>query len=77
MALDRCSSYIANQLEAVNAQLQSLFTDIGVSDEERDEREKKLYSVIQEALDTHVQTVQKEKDDLIVALPYPYLQYHL
>lgn len=65
MALDRCSSYIANQLEAVNAQLQSLFTDIGVSDEERDEREKKLYSVIQEALDTHVQTVQKEKDDLI------------
>jgi protein regulator of cytokinesis 1 len=52
-------------VESVNAQLQTLFTDIGVSDEDRDEREKKLYAVIQEALDNHVQTVKKEKDDLI------------
>lgn len=46
-------------------QLQTLFTDIGVSKDEREEREKKVHVVVQEALENHIKTIEKEKNDLI------------
>lgn len=64
MTSSRRGSYISTQLESINAQLQTLFDDLGVSIEERDNREKKVYAIIAEALENHVQEVKVERDEL-------------
>lgn len=64
MTSSRRGSYITTQLESINAQLQTLFDDLGVGIEERDAREKKVYAVIAEALELHVQQVKEERDAL-------------
>lgn len=64
MGSSRRGSYISTQLESINAQLQTLFDDLGVGSEERDAREKKVYAVIAEALEHHVQVVKEERDEL-------------
>lgn len=64
MGSNRRGSYISAQLESINAQLQTLFDDLGVEQEERNIREKKVYDVIAEALEHHVQIVKQERDGL-------------
>lgn len=64
MSQSRRGSYISTQLDSINAQLQTLFDDLGISIEERDDREKKVYSVIAEALQRHVEEVKLERDEL-------------
>lgn len=57
-------SYISTQLESINAQLQALFDDLGIPSDERQTREKKVYSVISSALEQHVEQVRQERDQL-------------
>lgn len=61
---DEGSSGIMKELESFNDRLQTLFTDLGVSKEDREAREKKVYAVIAEALNKHIKEVEQEKEDL-------------
>ncbi|KAF5115874.1 hypothetical protein DV452_002838 [Geotrichum candidum] len=57
-------SYISSQLESINAQLQGLYDELGIPPDERDVREKDVYSVISSALENHVEQVRQERDEL-------------
>lgn len=53
-----------NQIDSINSKLQQLFDEIGLSESERDKRERCLYSAVVEALDSYVGDVSKERDEL-------------
>ncbi|KAF5095442.1 hypothetical protein D0Z00_003138 [Geotrichum galactomycetum] len=57
-------SYISAQLESINAQLQGLYDDLGIPPDEREAREKGVYSVISSALELHVEQVRQERNEL-------------
>jgi protein regulator of cytokinesis 1 len=57
-------SYISSQLESINAQLQGLYDDLGIPPDEREAREKDVYSVISSALELHVEQVRQERNQL-------------
>lgn len=60
----RRGSYITAQLESINGQLQTLFDELGISTQERTDREKRVYAVVSEALAQHVEQVKRERDEL-------------
>jgi hypothetical protein len=61
---NRRESYISSKLGSITERLQQLFDEIGLSRNERDSRERELYSVISDALEKHVQAVNKERDSI-------------
>lgn len=58
----RRGSYITTQLDSINLHLQNLFDDIGLSPQDREDRERQLYSVISDALESYVVQVKAERD---------------
>ncbi|CAN6667086.1 hypothetical protein TRVA0_039S00298 [Trichomonascus vanleenenianus] len=60
----RRESYIRSQLSSITDQLQLLLDELGISDEEREDRERKLYGVIAAALEGHVENVRTERDEM-------------
>lgn len=62
--MTRRASYINTQLDSITSQLHELFDELGVPTSEQVEREKELYLVISEALNSHVQNVRQERDNL-------------
>lgn len=62
---NRRESYISCQLESINTRLQDLFDEIGLSTQEKDSRERDVFSVIEQALEAHVDKVSQERDELL------------
>uniref|UniRef100_A0A060T6T2 ARAD1C22858p n=1 Tax=Blastobotrys adeninivorans TaxID=409370 RepID=A0A060T6T2_BLAAD len=62
---NRRESYISCQLESINTRLQDLFDEIGLSTQEKDTRERDVFSVIEQALEAHVDKVSQERDELL------------
>lgn len=64
MAPSRRNSYILTQLDSANLRLENLFDEIGFSASDREDRERKVYSVIGDALEAYVSQIKSERDDL-------------
>lgn len=64
MESSRRNSYITSQLDSVNLRLESLFDEIGLSSSDREDRKKKVYSVVSDALENYVSQIKTERDDL-------------
>lgn len=62
--VDRRGSYISSQLTVINDKLQLLYDEIGISDDERNTRERNLYAAVSQTLEQHVVDVTAEKDYL-------------
>ncbi|KAK9467851.1 microtubule associated protein-domain-containing protein [Lipomyces arxii] len=62
--MDRRGSYISSQLTVINDKLQLLYDEIGIAEDERDSRERELYSAVQNALEQQVEDVTLEKQKL-------------
>ncbi|KAK9472746.1 microtubule associated protein-domain-containing protein [Dipodascopsis tothii] len=58
---DRRGSFISSQLIVINDKLQLLYDEIGISEDERDARERDLYSAVSAALEQQVREVSAEK----------------
>ncbi|ANB15526.1 Ase1p [Sugiyamaella lignohabitans] len=63
--MSRRESYIATQFGSISSQFQDLFDELGLNAEERDERERRIYSVIAEAMENYVKDVAKERDQIL------------
>ncbi|KAK9237945.1 microtubule associated protein-domain-containing protein [Lipomyces kononenkoae] len=62
--MDRRGSYISSQLTVINDKLQLLYDEIGISEDERNTRERNLYSAVSHALEHQVEEVTAEKENL-------------
>ncbi|KAK9365804.1 microtubule associated protein-domain-containing protein [Lipomyces kononenkoae] len=62
--MDRRGSYISSQLIVINDKLQLLYDEIGISEDERNTRERNLYSAVSHALEQQVEEVTAEKENL-------------
>ncbi|KAK9487542.1 microtubule associated protein-domain-containing protein [Lipomyces starkeyi] len=62
--MDRRGSYISSQLIVINDKLQLLYDEIGISEDERNTRERNLYSAVSHALEQQVEEVTAEKESL-------------
>lgn len=60
----RRESYVLNQIDSINSKLQNLFDELGLSESDKDNRERELYSAVVEALDNYVNEVTRERDNL-------------
>lgn len=61
----RRQSYILKQLGSIDLRLQDLFDELGLNEDEKNHREKQLYSVIENALEEQVTAVSAERDDIV------------
>ena len=66
MSADRRGSYISSQLIVIDNKLQLLYDEIGISEEERNSRERYLYSAVAQALEQQVNEVTAEKEHLVL-----------
>ncbi|KAK9455352.1 microtubule associated protein-domain-containing protein [Dipodascopsis uninucleata] len=64
MSLDRRCSYISSRLIVIDEKLQLLYDEIGISDEERNTRERNFYAIVSHALEEQVEEVSAEKEQL-------------
>jgi protein regulator of cytokinesis 1 len=63
--MSRRVSYISTQLGSVARRLETLFDELGLSNKEREVRERQVYAVIRDALERHVDDVTQERDTIL------------
>lgn len=64
MSSKRRGSYIVTQLDSINLRLTNLFDEIGLNTAEREDRERKVYSVISDALESYVTEIKAEREEV-------------
>lgn len=64
MSSKRRGSYIVTQLDSINLRLTNLFDEIGLNTTEREDRERKVYSVISDALESYVTEIKAEREEV-------------